>query len=175
EVHPDPRVNYTNEDYRLTFDAVTGIEEKLSVITEAVDRIRKVEKVVDNVNEQIKERDDQAAKDLKTAGDELKKKLSDLTEIFIPTQNQEGIFDNSKYVVSKMQEALGQIGSTWEKPTPAHRTFLRQAEEALQTALDEFNNAFNLDVTNYRTQLNSAGIQLFPNIGSLDINWKKDN
>ncbi|MCP4728114.1 MAG: hypothetical protein GY863_23950, partial [bacterium] len=46
EVHPDPRVNYTNEDYRLTFDAVTGIEEKLSVITEAVDRIRKVEKVV---------------------------------------------------------------------------------------------------------------------------------
>jgi hypothetical protein len=175
DVRTDPRVNYTNEDYRLTYDALTNLEEKISVVTEAIDRIRKVEKIIKTVNEQLEGEEDQSSSDLKTNGNELKKRLKELSAVFIPPEDREGIFDDSECVFSVIQTALGQAGSTWEKPTPAHRTYLRQAEEALQAALEEFNNVFSSDVADYRSKVNSAGIELFPEINTLDINWKKGN
>jgi hypothetical protein len=50
-----------------------------------------------------------------------------------------------------------------------------QAEEALEASLNQFNRVFSTDVANYRNQVSSAGINLFTDIGTLDINWKKGN
>jgi len=51
--------------------------------------------------------------------------------------------------------------------------YLRQAEDALKKALDEFNQLFEKDVAEFQRKVKEMDFKIFPAVEKLDMNWKK--
>jgi len=174
EVLPDPRVSIPLAERKQKYDAILLTGSRIEVATEAIERIQKTEKVIDTILDYVKEREDKTAEELKKAGESLKKSLKSVDEIFRGKRDVQGIGDRSAAVTSKLNSVLSSLQSSWDKPTEAQMTYLKQAEKALEEALEKFNNVFTKEVPAFKGKVKEADIKIFPETDPLDINWKSE-
>lgn len=172
-VAPDPRFTVSEADRRANLAATLRGGQRQEVATEAVNRLRETKQAIDRVNQQLAAKDDSASKSLRAAGDSLKKNLTEVEELFLGPQDTQGFLDNSTAVLSRIGYALYALGSSWEAPTAAALTQLRQGEQALQAALPRYNRVMSDDVAAYRQRLAAAQIQLVPVQDSLTPDWRR--
>ncbi|MGH9788240.1 MAG: hypothetical protein ACRD4U_06015, partial [Candidatus Acidiferrales bacterium] len=64
--------------------------------------------------------------------------------------------------LSKARYVLRSLGSSWDSPTEAQRTYLRQAEAAADAVLKDFNQLFGSEVADFRRRVREARIELLP-------------
>ncbi len=174
EVLPDPRVTIPVDERKQKYEMLVQIGERIEIVTEAVDRIRKMEKSVDVVLERIKDEKDTTKNDLKKAGAELKKKLKKALQLLIDDDSKQGITQQDN-VSRKLWDGSRSLGSSWDKPTESQLTYLRQAEAALKKALEQYNHLFEKDVAEFQQQVNEADFTIFPAVGKLDMKWKRNS
>jgi len=172
EVLPDPRVKIKLQDQTENYDTQVKIGEQIEIITEAVKRIRKMEKTVDVILEKMKDDSSNGSKQLQKDGKKLKKRLKQVMQLFVDGGGKQGITRQDN-VSRKLWYVSGSIGSSWDKPTSSQMTYLRQAEQALTKALEEFNRMFEQDVLEFQRKVEESDFNLFPGIERLDMNWKK--
>jgi len=94
-------------------------------------------------------------------------------QLFIEVESKQGI-TRQENVRRKLWNIYGSLGSSWEKPTASQLTYLRQAEQALEKALTEYNTLFEKDVAAFQVKVKAADFSIFPAVEKLDMNWKKD-
>ncbi|MCI0494158.1 hypothetical protein L0Z72_04055 [candidate division KSB1 bacterium] len=171
EVLPDPRVTVPMDERKQKYEALVQVGERIEIVTEAVEQIRKMEKSVDVVLERVKDDKDQS-KELKKSAEELKKRLKSVLQLFVDEGGKQGItrVDN---VSRKLWYVSNSLGSSWDKPTPSQLTYLRQAEDAMQKALDEYNELFQKDVAAFQQKVKQSDFTIFPAVRKLDMKWKK--
>ena len=173
EVLPDPRIKISLEDWRENYEIQVRIGEKIEIVTEAVEQIRKTEKTVDVILEQLKEKKDDSAKQLKKQGNDLKKKLKKVACLFVNQPGGPQGIVRQDNVSRNLWSVSSSLSSSYDKPNPTQLNYLRQAEQKLEKALDEFNQIFEKDFPNFRKNVEESDFTLFPTIEKLDINWKK--
>ncbi|HEX9974907.1 MAG TPA: hypothetical protein VGD14_22825, partial [bacterium] len=182
EVLPDPRVTVPMEERKQKYEALVQVGERIEIVTEAVEQIRKMEKSVDVVLERIKDNKDHAgindktdldeSKELKKSGGELKKRLKKVLQLFVDEGGKQGITREDN-VSRKLWYVSNSLGSSWDKPTASQVTYLRQAEEALKKALDEYNNLFEKDVVEFQQKVKQSNFTIFPAVEKLDMKWRR--
>ncbi len=173
EILPDPRINIPMEDRMEKYNMLIQLGERIEVVTEAVQRIRKTEKTVDVILERIKETKDDTSKELSKAGTELHKHLKKVLQLFIDEGGKQGITRQDN-VSRKLWYISNSLSSSWDKPTSSQMTYLQQTEEALQKALEEFNRLFEKEVVEFQKKVRETNFTLFPEVEKLHMNWKKE-
>jgi len=171
-VAPDPRFNVSEADRRANLAATIRGGQRQEVATEAVNRLRETKQAIDRVNQQLAAQNDSMSKSLRAAGDSLKKKLTEVEELFLGPQDTQGFLDNSTAVLSRIGYALYALGSSWEAPTAAALAQLQQGEQALQAALPRYNRLMSEDVAAYRRRLAAAKVDLVPTAEPLTPDWR---
>ena len=173
DVLPDPRVSVPPHARQQNYELILNVGAKLEVVAEAVSRIQKTRAAIDIVLGQIKDRNDEGAKNLRKQSTELKKALTRVADLFIddPTAAQ-GIVRRPNTVTAKLGSVSRSLSTSWDSPNPTQLVSLRQAEDVLAKALKEFNRLFSEDVAMYRTAVEQAKLPLVPESGQLNLDWK---
>jgi hypothetical protein len=136
-----------------------------------VDRIRKTRADVDSIVSRIestkKEKKDKKPDPIVEAAGKLKTDLDKLERrIWVP-YDAVGIQPETD-VLSKIFY-IAYAFSTWEPPSPTHLEYLRQAENAGQAVLADFNRFFETDVATFRKQVNDANVRLLPDLEKVEV------
>ena len=171
QVLPDPRVDIPLAERKEKFDAIRRVGQKIEIVTEVVNRVKTLRKRIDQALEQVKDRDDDAAKDLKKAARRLKKRLMDVVTQFVDPPDREGIYPRDRTVIAKLGYVARSLSTSYDKPTQAQLTYLRQAEALLEKRLAEFNQVLATDVADFRKKVEAARLSLLPAYEPLDLNW----
>lgn len=172
EILPDPRTNIPMAARQQNFDTRQRVAQRMSVAAEAVDRIVKTRKAIDAVLEQLREKNHDSGRELRQAANDLKKRLTGVADKFVGEPNRvQGLARSSKTVAAKLGSVSSSLGSSWEAPSSTQMTYLRQAEELLESVLKDFNKVFSEDVAAFKQKVEAAKLTLFPESEALDINW----
>ncbi|MDQ7052603.1 MAG: hypothetical protein Q9P14_06830 [candidate division KSB1 bacterium] len=171
QVLPDPRVDIPLADRKEKFDTIRRVGQKIEIITEVVNRVKTLRKRIDQVLEQVKDRDDDAAKDLKKAARRLKKRLMKVVTQFVDPPDREGIYPRDRTVIAKLGYVARSLSTSYDKPTQAQLTYLRQAEALLEKRLADVNQVLTTDVAAFREKVQAANLELVPEYQPLDLNW----
>jgi photosystem II stability/assembly factor-like uncharacterized protein len=173
DVLPDPRVTISAEARRQKYETVLKVGGQLEVAAEAVDRIQKTRKAIEQVLSQVKDLRDETSRNLRISSADLKKVLKKVADKFVDDPSGvQGLTRRPNTVAARLSSVLRSLSSSWDAPTPTQLTNLRQAESTLEDALKEFNKAFSTDVAAYKEKVEQAKLSLFPEGAALDLNWK---
>jgi hypothetical protein len=171
-VKPDPRMEISMDSRRAKLEMQQTVGQRLELVAEAVNRIQQVRKAIQLVMDQTKGAKDSVSKDLRSQGEQLRKKLSTVADLFIyDSEEVQGITRDPNTVSSRLSGVMGSLGSSWDEPNDTQRTYFRQAEELLGKALEEFNAVFSSDVPAYSSLVGADRLKLFPEELTLSLDW----
>ncbi len=180
EVREDPRFEVPMAMQRERLEFIMTVGRRLEVAAEAVDRLRDAKRAVDRAVEQVEANrgaTDGTAQALASAGDDLKKALTSVEELFTGPHGVQGSVSWPGEVLPQLDYLIGGIHGTLssarEAPTEAERLYLRAAEEDLSQALERTNRVFAEEVARFRERV-AAGLnaELFPAKEPLSIDWR---
>lgn len=178
-VLPDPRISIPMADRLQKYQTLLQVGQRIEVLSEAVERLRKMEQSVDLVIAKMKEpavhvdsQKDKASTELKTAAAALKQRIKQVLQLFIDEGDKQGITRENN-VSRKLGYVYSSLAATWDKPTPSQLIYRQQAESALRLALDEFNRLFEKDVAEFQLKVKQANFTIFPAVEKLDLDWKR--
>lgn len=157
---PDPRREFTQEgmDARVRF--VERGQKSMQVGQRATRQLSKAKEDIDRILSRIpRRRGDRGLRDLRQQGQDLKKRVEELEEMFSGRRNVQGIRRDPNTVMGGFFRVSRQ--GDWEAPTANEKTFLRQAEARLQKGLGEVNSFFSKDFAAFRKAVEKADIPLF--------------
>lgn len=159
EVRQDPRLQVSMEDRRAKFAALQRGGKLMSTTAEALQRLNRTEQSVKSVLEILRQQDQPDS--LAHAANRLKAGLVRMKERFIqgPTQDIIREPDNVNY---ELGQGLYALLSSFEAPTDAQLRYLRRGEEKLKKALGAMNDYYDSEVAGFRTMLQEAGFDVFP-------------
>jgi len=173
EVLPDPRVNIPMADRQAKFELIQKVTQRIEVVAEAVDRIVRMRRSIDAALEQARERNDEPVRQLRTAADSLRKRLTAVADLFIAEPNRvQGLTRNVHTVSAKLMAVRSSLTASWDAPNSTQTTNLRQAEAALESALKEFNKVFSEDIPAFKQKVDAAKLTLFPEQEPLNMDWR---
>lgn len=170
----DPRTSVPMDSREKKYALVNQVGRKLELIAEAVDRIQKTRKGIDAIVEQIADRKDSTAVDLRKSADDLKKALSNVSDQLIEPPDQKGLFAEDRTAAAKLGSLNQSIQSSWDAPTDAQMRSLRQAEQFISAVLKEFNQLFTDRVAAFKKKVDAMKFSLFPEQKLLDLDWKRE-
>jgi hypothetical protein len=156
-----------------SFEELMHVSRKARVVAEVIDRIRKSKNAIDAVFEPLKERKDSPAKELRKAGETLKKNLTKLSERFVAPSDRQGLFRGDDNVAAKIRSVAGSLSSSYDAPTEAQLKLWNEAEKYLGVALTEYNKVFGDEVAAFKKSIESAAIDLFPALDPLNAAWRQ--
>lgn len=166
EVREDPRFNVPLATQREKLDFILAVGRRQEVAAEAVDRLRDAKRAADRAVEQARAargaQDSASVKALEQAADSLKKRLTEVEELFTGPQETQGIVRAPDAVLPQLGNVYGSLMSSREAPTDAERRYLRDAEEDLQRAIERVNSVFAQDVARFRERVRALNVEFFP-------------
>ena len=173
EVLTDPRSKVLMADRQQNFELRQKLAQRMEVAAEAVDRITRTKRTIDAMMEQARSRPFPGMMEFRKLADSVKKKLTDVQDMFIEEPNRiQGLTRNPNTVASKLMGASQGLASSWDAPSSMNQTNLRQTETVLDAALKEFNKVFSEDVAVFKQKVEAAKLQLFQQHDPLNLDWK---
>jgi photosystem II stability/assembly factor-like uncharacterized protein len=169
EVRPDPRRPGVLEARQAKLDALMRAGRRQETAVEAVERLRRARNGIDDVLERLKGKEDSTSRALRTAGDSLKTRLTEVETLFTNPRDVQGIRNDPDAVLSTINLAYSQLSSSWDAPTEAQLRYLSQAETRLREVLPRANAALTEDVARYRERVIAAGVEIFPPLEAVEM------
>jgi photosystem II stability/assembly factor-like uncharacterized protein len=174
EVKADPRINIPMPDRVKKYDLLQTVAQRLEVTAEAVERIVKTRRAINTVLDQVRDRNDDTARAIRRSADDLRKKLTEVADLFIEEPNRvQGITRLTNTVAARLSYVSRSLSSSWDPPTTTQVSYLRWAEQVLSEALKAWNRVFTEDVGAFRKQVEEAKLATIPAYEELSMEWKK--
>jgi photosystem II stability/assembly factor-like uncharacterized protein len=185
-VLPDPRYQFSEEDRRAQWETILQTGKLQELVTEAVERILNTRSDIDVV---VKKAQQAEKKTKSTSGEEtqskaspyqslmesadaLQKALNQMERKLWKPPKTKGIVADTD-AMSKIRYVLRSLNSSFDAPTPAQLTYLRQAEALIDQVLKDFNQLFEQQVAAFRRQVEESGINLLPELEPLEVGKKE--
>lgn len=171
-VRHDPRFEVPLAAQRAKLDAILRLGQRQEVAAEAVDRLREAKRAADRAVEQLKashNASDSLEQRLRAAADSLKKRLTEVEELFTGPQEIQGFAPAPDAVLPQLEEVYESLSSSRDQPTEAQLLYLKAAEEDLARALERLNSIFAREVAEFRTLVQQANLQWFPSREPLSL------
>lgn len=168
----DPRYKISDADRQANFDAIMKAGKVQELATAAIQRLVNTQSDIDVIQKKIDslekdwKRDNPDKKDspYKTLTDTARALKKDLSaqekKLWTPPKTKGLLGDEDAW--SKIQNAMQSLQSSWDKPTEAQLTYLRQAETVLNRELKNTNDLFTTKVAAFRKQVQDSKILLLP-------------
>ncbi|HZF09896.1 MAG TPA: hypothetical protein VFE33_13990 [Thermoanaerobaculia bacterium] len=184
-VLPDPRAKNTDADWQSRWAAIQRGGELQDVVVTAIERIARTRTDVDAVVAKARQaaqaaEDERRAKGGKAEGtggkpadppivaaaDKLKQGLTALEKRLWLSPDAKGLQDDTTLLgqVVYVEQA---VGSSMSPPTAGQLNYLRQAGEAVDRFLVDFNRFYAEDVAAFRKQAEGAKTELLPELPPL--------
>jgi photosystem II stability/assembly factor-like uncharacterized protein len=168
-VKPDPRLPVSEADLQAKESMIKAMYQKVSVLTEAMDRLREAKQTMGMVSRQLGDSEEPKVKEAKKIGKEVEANLQKLIESVTGKDDVQGIFRNPNILSAKLQSAMGYLRGS-NKPTPTAQLVMKQAEEDMALFLKEVNTFFDSDWKKYQQAVEGASPKIFKDYESLKIN-----
>ena len=179
KVAGDPRYKISDADRQAKFDAVMKAGKGQELAAVAIERIGNTQSDIDVIQKKIDalekdwkkqnpDKKDSPYKALSDSARALKKDLSaQEKKLWTPPKTKGIVGEEDAW--SKIQNAMDSLQSSWDKPTEAQLTYLRQAENLLTRQLKDTNDLFSTKVAAFRKQVQDSKILLLPEYEPLNI------
>lgn len=165
----DPRLPISEADMQARENMMQGMYGKVSVITEAMDRLREAKQAISMINRQIGDSEDQKAKDAKKMGKDMETAVQKLIESVSGKDDVQGIFRNPTILSAKISGAMSYMGYLG-KPTPTAELVMKQAEGDMAKFLVEVNAFFEGDWKKYQQTVEGNMPKIFKAYDALKMN-----
>lgn len=165
----DPRLPISEADMQARENMMQGMYGKVSVITEAMDRLREAKQAISMINRQIGDSEDQKAKDAKKMGKDMETAVQKLIESVSGKDDVQGIFRNPTILSAKIYGAMSYMGYLG-KPTPTAELVIKQAEGDMAKFLVEVNAFFEGDWKKYQQTVEGNMPKIFKAYDALKMN-----
>lgn len=156
----DPRYETTPEILAAREKMQTEMMGYVSKATEVADNIRSGQDKIAQVSRLLGDRSDDKAKAIKKAGDELRKKLTDLNKKISGDNELQGIVRRPDAVTAVIGEAMSYFRTTQGMPGANEQAVINRAVNAVNNLLTQANQIFANDWANYQKLVNEANITL---------------
>ncbi|NIR51610.1 hypothetical protein GWO43_23800 [candidate division KSB1 bacterium] len=156
----DPRIEVSKSKLQVREEMIERLQEDTRLATEAVDRLRDARETIGMVSKRLKDREEEAAKELMKKGKALKDSIKSLVELINPRDVQ-GIRRDPEIVSAKLRIASFYVRSSWDSAGEPARIAIEQAEAALQAALVEVNAFFDTEWPQYQQTVDALNISFF--------------
>jgi len=159
-VFKDPRIPIKAEE----MEALNRLREQemqlISLVTEAMDRLREAQKSITIVSQQIPE-NDTTFKALQYLGKSMKDTISSLMERVTGPEDLQGIVRRPDNVQAKVFQAVRYLGDLYRTPNSTHHLVIAQMHEAIDTYLEEVNAFFTDEWESYKREVEKASLSPF--------------
>jgi len=170
QILPDPRSSNSAADWSRRWDTVLRAGQLHDTAVEAIWRLRRTLEDIELAQNKARqaaadggEKDQQKLEQLPLvrSGETLKGELRALEKRLWQAPETKGLVADTD-VLSKISYASWYLSSSWDPPSPTHLEYLGQAELKLETFLADFNPLFDIQVAEFRRQVEQAGFGLLP-------------
>lgn len=168
-VHSDPRLDISDAALAAQRAHLDRWETLVEVASDAMDRLRDARATVDLFAKELKDRDDDAAKDARDKGKAAKDTANVLMERFIGRQNVQGIYRDPTTLNALLGTASTYIQAGNDAPGQAANRAFAQVEAALRATLADINAFFAGDWAAYRQAIEAANVELFESYAPLRL------
>ena len=165
-IRPDLRNTISAEIRAIKFEAVMRTGFRMEVIGEALERIRNTRTEIQEFLDESTTRNDPTSAEFVREGQALDSTLGQLSIALLGSRSQPSPLRKLRYVYSALT-------SSWEQPTEAELTYLRQAETSLTKALQKLNKIYETEVATFRHRVEAGGLGQFSGYEPLDLDWKR--
>jgi hypothetical protein len=160
----DPRFQISDADRRAKMTAIERAGALQEVVAEAVARIASARGDIQAVVQKA----GQDHRDIARASRDVLRQLDAIERRLWNPPDTKGIVAPTA-AFPRIQTARRNLEASWDAPTPAQLDTLRQAEQLLRSVLDDFDKLFAGPVSDFRRQMERAGITLLPSKDPLRI------
>jgi photosystem II stability/assembly factor-like uncharacterized protein len=164
----DPRQDVPADDRAAKWNAILRAGQLQESVTEAVERIMKTRADIDSVTAKLKKPESEGTDPLVASGKQLKQKLDAMElRLWHPPKGR-GIQPPTD-VMSKLNQPMGGLQSSFDAPTPAQLAWLARAEAAYRALLPDYNRLFAEDVAKFRDAVRKQNVELFPELKPIEF------
>lgn len=160
-VKSDPRLNMSMTDLRAQDAAERELDAIVTKATEGFDRLKAARKTVDRVNKAMEMAPDSLKKEVKELGKAMLDSIAQLEALYMQPEGLKGIQRTSDNVMGKLYEARRYISAARGEPNQPAQRALRVARDRTAQALEQINDFFATDFSDYQEEVESMSIPLF--------------
>lgn len=174
EVLADPRTDIPFDVRKEKLEMILSVGKQIEVVAEMMDRIQKTRRAIDVAFEALRERRDSTANEAKRMIPGLRKALGEVSDKIMEEPNRvQGMTRNPETAVMKLGSVARSIGSSWDSVNDNQRTNFKHTEAFVKDVLEEYNKVFTERVKVFKSRVEAAGMNFFPDLSPLDLSWER--
>jgi photosystem II stability/assembly factor-like uncharacterized protein len=181
EVVGDKRFEISADDRQARYAAQLRVAKLQEALAEAIDRVDATRRDVDYVVARLKERQEEEKRQRKgmpaptekstldlaiEQGGAVKKGLDALENKLWEKPGQKGIRPEN-HAWGEVSDAVGNLNSSWRRPSASHLTYVERAQAAVDAVLPEVNAFFEKDVAAFRGKAAELEVAILPPVAAL--------
>lgn len=156
----DPRLEIDLSDLKKREKMLNELYRFVEVTTDITDRIESANKTINLVEEKLKLRNDDSAKELLKNTKLLKENLKILNE-FINQPRVQGIRTDEEKFSVKLRRAYSALTGYWDKPGESEKVAMKLVSDSFGGILSKVNSFFDTDWQKFQNSVQQMNINLF--------------
>jgi len=169
-VRMDPRIPTDRADLQARQELMDRFMNLVEDATAAADRLRDAREAIGLVNDQLADRSDSTAQDLREHGQALRDSIEAVMEGLVGRDDVQGIRRDPSIVTAHLFTVSRYLQSAYDAPEQPEQRAMQHAEVRLQEALDDVNALFADEWPAYRSAVEEADRSIFEDYEPLQLN-----
>ena len=169
-VRMDPRIPTDRADLQARQELMDRFMNLVEDATAAADRLRDARETIGLVNDQLADRSDSTAQDLREHGQALRDSIEAVMEGLVGRDDVQGIRRDPSIVTAHLFTVSRYLQSAYDAPEQPEQRAMQHAEVRLQEALDDVNALFADEWPAYRSAVEEADRSIFEDYEPLQLN-----
>jgi hypothetical protein len=162
-VRPDPRINFSKEEYDAKKQLLDRLDKSRARLTDAVDRLTEAEEIIKKIEAQLKDVEGKEADSLRKASKAMTDSIKTIREfIFGKRQEKQGYGTPPQVTpTNKLGEARNGVAGKRKMPDQQELRIISEAETLTDEAVKKVNAFFDTKWKDYRKQAEATPMKLF--------------
>jgi len=172
-VHADPRINPSFEILKVRQDLQKTLEEKITLVYEATNRLVESKELIENISKQVKDKKGDEFKSLKELNKATKTSIDSLMDIIVGPDNskKQGIAGSKdRSISSYLYTARRYIGSGTHTPGVTEERVVNHVDEVIKPILEGVNAFYENEWPQYRKEVETVDLSPFKDYEPIKLN-----
>ena len=161
DVRHDPRYTYNPSVAKTNYEFSRSIGKLTNNVALAYEQLGKTLKSIKTFNSFSKDLDSTKTKGLKKIAKELKKKLTDLRNKFVPDRDRTGYWDNSGILMSDLGDLRYTNYHNKGLPGQNAKVKFEKIKKLAARLFKDYNMLYNKDVKAFEAKVSNSGFSIF--------------
>jgi len=157
----DPRIQLSDTELMARQQMSEEYMRYMQMATQAVDQLNEAKSSIQLINQQLSEREDDAAQQLKEMARSLQDSIKMYKELIAQKEDVQGILRDPHIVSGKLGAAGNYLGAFWNASNETQRRVLSHLKISLQEPIETVNSFFTGPWIEYQDKVEAAELSFF--------------